>query len=408
MKIPFSPPYIDTSVIDKVTNCLNSGWITSGPLVRDLENHIASDVGVEKCICVNSWSSGALLVLKWLGIKEGDEVILPVYTYSATALVVHHCGATPVFVDVQEDFTINPEDVRKALSPKTKAIFAVDFAGLMCDYDSIKTIIEEAYSSNKCLFAADSENQARFCRPVIISDAAHSIGATYKDKKSGSVADITIFSLHAVKNVTTAEGGAICLNLPKTFDEDLVFKEMKLWSLNGQTKDAFSKTNGSGWRYDILFPGLKVNMPDICAAIALAQLEQYEKKLLLERKRVAERYNSFFQQFDWALCPILEDECRTSCYHLYALRIKNISEEQRDTMIDLIINDGVSVNVHFIPLPMLTAFKNMGFDMKNYPVAYELYKNEISLPIYPQLTNDQIDYICQSVFDSLKKVVFND
>lgn len=403
MNIPFSPPYIDNSVIEKVSISLNSGWITSGPFVRDLEKVIAANANVNKCICVNSWSSGALLVLKWLGVKEGDEVILPVYTYSATALAVYHSGATPIFVDVQEDFTINAEDIRKALSPKTKAIFAVDFAGLMCDYDTIQNAINENYSS-KFIFTAESENQAKFSRPVIISDAAHSIGATYKGKKSGSVADITIFSLHAVKNVTTAEGGAICLNLPESFDEELVYKEMKLWSLNGQTKDAFSKTNGGGWRYDILFPGLKVNMPDICAAIGLAQLEQYETKLLPQRKRVAERYKLFFEQFEWAICPIIEDEYRTSCFHIYALRIKNISEEQRDKMIDIITNDGVSVNVHFIPLPMLTAFKNMGFDINNYPVAYDLYKNEISLPIYPQLTDDQVDYICNTVLRAYENV----
>jgi dTDP-4-amino-4,6-dideoxygalactose transaminase len=407
MKIPFSPPYIDQAVIDRVCNCLNSGWITSGPLVRDLENRIASDVGVEKCLCVNSWSSGAMLVLKWLGIKEGDEVILPVYTYSATALVVHHCGATPVFVDVQDDFTISADKIAEAISPRTKAIIAVDFGGLMCDYDKIRKVVEKAYSSRSS-FIAQSEAQANFGRPVIISDAAHSIGAEYKGSKSGSVADITIFSLHAVKNITTAEGGAICLNLPEGFNQEQVYKEMKLWSLNGQTKDAFSKTNGGGWQYDILFPGLKVNMPDICAAIGLAQLEQYEGQLLPERKRVAERYEAFFKKLEWAITPIIVDENRTSCYHIYALRIKGASEDQRDQMIDLITNEGVSVNVHFIPLPMLTAFRNMGFDIKNYPEAYDLYKNEISLPIYPQLTNEEIDYICDAVAKAYKSIFTND
>lgn len=402
--IKFSPPFIDQSVRDHVDEVLNSGWITSGPKVLALEKLISRNCEVSYSVCVNSWSSGAMLILKWLGIKEGDEVILPVYTYSATALAVYHCGATPIFVDIQEDFTISPDELKKALSLKTKAIFAVDFAGLMCDYDKIKESIDETYTS-KFNFIAESENQVKFNRPVIISDAAHSIGATYKGKKSGSVADITIFSLHAVKNVTTAEGGAICLNLPESFDEELVYKEMKLWSLNGQTKDAFSKTNGGGWRYDILFPGLKVNMPDICAAVGLAQLEQYETKLLPERRRVAERYKMFFQQFEWAICPIIGDEHRTSCYHIYALRIKSISEEQRDKIIDMITNDGVSVNVHFIPLPMLTAFKNMGFDINHYPIAYDMYKNEISLPIYPQLTNEQVDYICAVVLKAYKNLL---
>ncbi len=402
MKIPFSPPFINEDVIDEVNNTLQSGWITSGPKVKELEQTLASQIGTSHVVCVNSWSSGAVLLLKWLGIGEGDEVIVPAYTYCATALSVIHCGATPVIVDVKDDFSIDPDKVAQAITVNTKAIIAVDFGGLMCDYDSIYQAISRK-NNNGFSFHASSPNLANYNRPVLISDAAHSIGAVYKGKKSGAVADFTIFSLHAVKNVTTAEGGAISFNLPPTLKADEVYKEMKLWSLNGQNKDAFSKTNGGGWRYDILFPGLKVNMPDICAAIGLAQLKQYETALLPERKRVASRYKDFFQKIDWAICPVLDDGSRTSCYHIYALRIKGISEEQRDKMIEQITSEGVSVNVHFIPLPMLTAFMNMGFDINHYPVAYDLYRNEISLPIYPQLTNEQVDYICETVVKAYEK-----
>ena len=407
MKIPFSPPFINDAVIEEVNNTLESGWITSGPKVKELEHTLASQIGTSHVVCVNSWSSGAMLLLRWLGIGAGDEVIVPAYTYCATALSVIHCGATPVIVDVKDDFTIDPEKVAQAITVNTKAIIAVDFGGLMCDYDGIYEAISRK-NNNGFSFHTSSPNLANYNRPVLISDAAHSIGAVYKGKKSGAVADFTIFSLHAVKNVTTAEGGAISFNLPSTLKADDVYKEMKLWSLNGQNKDAFSKTNGGGWRYDILFPGLKVNMPDICAAIGLAQLKQYETSLLQERKRVALRYKDFFQKNTWAICPALEDDSRTSCYHIYALRIKGIAEEQRDQMIEKITSEGVSVNVHFIPLPMLTAFKNIGFDINHYPIAYDLYKNEISLPIYPQLTNGQIDYICEAVLASYNKVVLND
>lgn len=406
MKIPFSPPIINENVIAEVNHTLHSGWITSGPKVKELEMTLALQIGTSHVVCVNSWSSGAMLLLKWLGIGEGDEVIVPAYTYCATALSVIHCGATPVIVDVKEDFTIDPEKIAEAINENTKAIFAVDFGGLMCDYDAIYEVINRKKAEGVS-FKASSVKLAHYNRPLLLSDAAHSIGASYKGKKSGSVADFTIFSLHAVKNITTAEGGAISFNLPDTLKAEEVYKEMKLWSLNGQTKDAFSKTNGGGWRYDILFPGLKVNMPDVCAAIGLAQLKEYETIHIVERKRVAERYATYFTSMNWAIPPILKDASRSSCYHLYALRIKAITEKQRDLMIDEITAAGISVNVHFLPLPMLTAFKSMGYSIDNYPKAYEMYANEISLPIYPQLTNDQVDLICKTVTEAYSKIVLN-
>ena len=406
MKIPFSPPIINDGVIAEVNDTLRSGWITSGPKVKALETLLAEQINTSHVVCVNSWSSGAMLLLKWLGIGPGDEVIVPAYTYCATALSVIHCGATPVIVDVKDDFTIDPIKVGEAITEKTKAVFAVDFGGLMCDYDAIYEAIAQKIEAG-IKFHPSSEKLAHFNRPLLLSDAAHSMGASYKGMKSGTTADFTIFSLHAVKNITTAEGGAISFNLPETLDAEAVYKEMKLWSLNGQTKDAFSKTNGGGWRYDILFPGLKVNMPDVCAAIGLAQLREYETVHIHERKRVAERYHDHFKSINWSLLPVLQDENRESCYHLFALRIQGINETQRDAIIDAIMSTGVSVNVHFLPLPMLTAFKNLGFDINDYPKAYEMYANEISLPIYPQLTNEQVDHICSTVTDAYNKIVTN-
>lgn len=405
MKIPFSPPFVDQDVIDEVIDTLKSGWITTGPKVKALEHEVAKLTGVPNVLGVNSWTSGAILVLKWLGIKPGDEVIVPAYTYSATALSVLHCGATPVMVDVKEDFTIDPEKIREAITDKTKVIMPVDFAGLTCDYDAINAIVVEEHI--KKLFNPDSENQKKLGRILVMSDAAHSVGAMYKNKEAGSLTDITIFSFHAVKNITTAEGGVICINLPEPFDNLEEYKTMRLWTLNGQTKDAFTKSQGGGssWKYDIVFQGLKVNLPDVCAAIGLAQIRKYDHQLLEERKRVAEKYHQFFSTKKWAQTPVIVDESRKSCFHLYALRIKDITEEQRDQIMEEIAKEEVSVNVHFIPMPILTLFKNLGYKIENYPVTYDNYSREISLPIYPQLTNEQVDFICDTIEKSYQKVM---
>lgn len=403
MKIPFSPPFVDQDVIDEVTDSLNSGWITTGPKVKLLEEEVTKFTNAKKTVCVNSWTSGAILVLKWLGIQPGDEVIIPVYTYSATALAVLHCGATPVMIDVTNDFTIDVSKIEKAITSNTKVIMPVDIGGWPCDYDAIFDVLQK--SSIKNLYKASSEKQVQIGRILIISDAAHSIGAKYKDRKVGELADITIFSFHAVKNITTAEGGAICLNLPLPFDNEAEYKLMKLYSLNGQNKDALAKTLLGGWKYDILFQGLKVNMPDMCAAVALAQLRKYDNQLLVERKRIAYRYHSFFSQYDFFELPELHNSERESCYHLFALRIYGISERIRDRIINKIFETGVSVNVHFIPMPLLTLFKNLGYKMSEYPVAHDNYSREISLPIYPQLSNTKIDYICNSVLNSYYEVL---
>ena len=400
--IPFSPPFIDEEVISEVVNTLRSGWITTGPKVRLLENEVCKLGGISHTLCVNSWSSGALLVLKWFGVGAGDEVIVPAYTYAATALAILQCGATPVMVDINDDLTINPEMIRKAITQKTKVIIPVDIAGLMCDYDAINDIVNEASVTD--LFDAQSEKQKQLGRILVLADAAHSIGAMYKNKPSGCATDITIFSFHAVKNITTAEGGAICINLPPVFDNEAEYKLMRMWSLNGQTKDAFTKSQIGGWRYDILFAGLKMNMPDLNAAFGLAQIRKYTTVLLPQRDQIANLYQSFFSQKDWAILPVLKDNNRLGCNHLYALRIKGITEEERDYMIEKIGAMGVSVNVHFIPMPMLTLFRNMGYDIANFPNAYKQYSCEISLPIYPGLTDGQVSYICESVEKSYQSI----
>lgn len=402
MKIPFSPPYVDQDIINEVVDTLESGWITTGPKVKALEEETCKLTGVSNALCVNSWTSGAILILKWFGVKEGDEVIIPAYTYSATALAVLHCGAKPVMVDVYEDFTVNPSKIKEAITSKTKVIMPVDIAGLPCDYDEINKIVNDKEIIAQ--FNPESINQEKLGRILVLSDAAHSVGAFYNNKACGTLADITIFSFHAVKNITTSEGGVICINLPTPFDNEEEYKMMRLWTLNGQTKDAFTKSKAGGWKYDILFAGLKVNMPDLCAALGLAQMRKYDNQLLLERKRVAEEYHNFFMKKNWAQLPIIKDEKRTSCYHLYALRIKNITESQRDAMMELIAEDGISVNVHFIPMPMLTLFKDLGYSMDNYPVSYDNYSREISLPIYPQLSSEQILYICNSIEKAYEKV----
>lgn len=402
MNIPFSPPFIDSDVEAEVLDALRSGWITTGPKVKALEEEVSNYVGVTASLGINSATSGMMLALHWYGIGRGDEVIIPAYTYAATALVVMHIGAIPVMVDVEDDFNISIAKIEAAITNKTKAIIPVDFAGWPCDYEAINALINRA--DIKAKFTANGSHQQQLNRILVMSDAAHSFGAIYKGKRTGIWADITVFSFHAVKNLTTAEGGAICLNLPEPFDNGEVYKTMRLWSLNGQTKDAFSKSKAGGWKYDIVYPGFKMNLPDILAAIGLAQIRKYNDELLAERKRVFDFYNEAFAKHDWAqLPPYTTPDCLPS-YHLYPLRIKNISEEQRDAIIEKITSFGVAVNVHFQPLPLLTIFKEKGYSISNFPSSYHNYSREISLPIYPQLNNNQCNYIVTSVMDAVKAI----
>ena len=402
MKIPFSPPYITEAVINEVTDALRSGWITTGPKVKALEEEIKKFSGATEVLCVNSWTSGAMLMLHWLGVKAGDEVIVPAYAYSATALAVLHVGATPVMVDVEDDFNISVEAVRRAITYKTKAIIPVDIAGFPCDYDALMRLVKSP--EIQAIFNPTSKVQAQLGRILVLNDAAHSLGAWYKEGiRTGSETDVAIFSLHAVKNVTTAEGGAICLNLPAPFDNTSLYKELRQMSLNCQTKDAFSKSQAGGWRYDIVGLGMKINMPDVNAAIGLAQIREYDH-ILEERKRVFHQYDEAFRKYDWAILPPLSKQGRETSYHLYALRIKDITEAQRDAIINAIAEKEVAVNVHFIPMPMLTLFKEIGYKIEDYPQAYANFKGEISLPIYPQLANEQVQFVIDCVVEAVEKI----
>lgn len=402
MNIPFAPPFIDDEVIQEVTEVLKSGWITTGPKTKALETEMLKISGVQNVLCVNSATSGLILSLRWYGIGEGDEVIVPSYTYCATALAVSSLGAKPVMVDVKPDFTIDPMNIRAAITSKTKAVIPVDIAGWPADYDSIYEVINDPVI--KEIFAPNCINQEKLGRILVISDAAHSLGAFYKGKPTGCLCDITVFSFHAVKNITTAEGGAICLNLPENFSNEECYAFFKLLSLNGQTKDAYSKMHSGGWRYDIVLPGFKMNMPDLCAAIGLAQIRKYTSVILPERKRVAVEYVRAFSKFEWAQSPPLKTDLAESSYHLFALRLADITEFQRDMIIQEISKSSIAVNVHFIPMPMLTLFKKE-YNISDHPVAYENYSREISLPIYPQLTNDMVNFIVRTIADSYYRIL---
>ena len=401
--IPFSPPYIDEDVTNEVMDSLRSGWITTGPKVKSLEQEVAKLTGVNNVLCVNSATSAMMLMLHWFGIGKGDEVIIPAYTYCATALAVMHLGAKPVIVDVNKDFCINTEEIRKAITPRTKAVVPVDIGGFPCDYDKINKIVND--KDVKKMFISVNENQRMLGRIFVMADSAHSIGAIYKGKESGSLCDATVFSFHAVKNVTTAEGGAICLNLPGKFNNNELYQWLRLLSLNGQTKDAFTKSQGGNWKYDIVYPGFKINLNDLCAAVGLAQIRKYTNDLILKRKKIFERYDEAFKITGWAeIPPSFTDEKETS-YHVYLLRIKNITEDQRNTIIEEINKKEVAVNVHFIPLPMLKIFRDRNYEIKNYPVSYDNYSREITLPVYPQLTDDEISTVINSVTESYKSVI---
>ena len=325
MKIPFSPPYIDDTVISEVVDSLRSGWITSGPKVKALEEEIKLFSNAKEVLCVNSWTSGAIMMLRWLGVHSGDEVIVPAYTYSATALAVLHAGAKPVMVDSGKDFNISVEAIRNAITSKTKAIIPVDIAGFPCDYERIMELVNEP--DIRGMFQPTSSVQERLGRILVMNDAAHSLGAYYsRNQRTGCETDIAIFSLHAVKNVTTAEGGAICLNLPAPFDNAELYKELHMMSLNCQTKDAFSKSKAGGWRYDIVGLGMKINMADVNAAIGLAQIREYPA-LLKERRRVFNTYSKAFADYDWAIIPPSVDGEKESSYHNLLIGILSGNED---------------------------------------------------------------------------------
>jgi dTDP-4-amino-4,6-dideoxygalactose transaminase len=401
--IPFSPPHIDQKIIDEVVDTLKSGWITTGPKTKRFEKEISAYCGNAATLCLNSASAGLEIMLRWYGVGPGDEVILPAYTYSATANVVMHCGAKPVFVDVKPDFNIDPKEVEKAITTNTKVIMPVDFGGYPCDYDELNALVNKPEIKN--LFNAATTAQKQLGRILILSDAAHSFGAWYNGKRSGCLTDVSVFSFHAVKNLTTAEGGAIALNLPATFNNEEVYKYLCIKTLHGQNKDALAKTIPGNWRYDIVEAGYKMNMTDIMASIGLVELSRYDTETLPRRKQIYDAYTNLLSKYSWAIIPDYETVNKTSSYHVYALRIKGISEEQRDAIIAKIFDKQVSVNVHFIPVPKMSFYVAQGYDINNYPQTVAQYQNEISLPVWVDLTEEQIEKVIHSVVSSVGEVI---
>ncbi len=401
--ISFSPPRIDDKTIASVTEALKSGWITTGPKTKQFEEEIAKYVGGDAVVALNSATAGLQLILHWLGVKEGDEVIVPAYTYCATANVVKHTGATPIMVDVNSsDFNINIDAVKKAITSKTKAIIPVDIGGLPIDYDELFELIKSEEINQ--LFTPSSPTQKQMGRITVVSDSAHSIGAIYKNRKAGMLADLSSFSFHAVKNLTTAEGGAVVFNVADKFNHADLQKQFKTSSLHGQTKDAFSKMQVGAWRYDIVEAGFKCNMTDLQAAIGLVELERYEETLT-KRKYIFDFYSKRLKQYKWANIPVYETADKTSSYHLYLLRIIDCSEEQRNLIIQKISEKQVAVNVHYLPLPMLSYYKQLNYNIADYPEAYNNYKAEISLPVWFNLTDEQLETVASTVIKAVEEVL---
>ena len=400
--IPFSPPRVDDKICDEVVAVLKSGWITTGHKTKLFEKKISEYCGIQNTLCLNSATAGLEIMLRWFGVGPGDEVILPAYTYSATANVIVHCGATPVFVDVcANDFNINHLEIEKVISSKTKVIMPVDFAGFPCDYVEINSLAKK-YSS---IFIANCENQKMLGRILILSDSAHSFGASYNQSKAGSLTDVSVFSFHAVKNLTTAEGGAVALNLPLPFNNADVYSKLCISTLHGQNKDALAKTQKGNWKYDIVEAGYKCNMTDISAAIGLVELERYDNDTLIKRKSIIYNYQKAFEMDDRFELPLIETKNKTSCYHLYPLRIKGITEQQRDLIIQEIFNADVSVNVHFIPVPATSFYKSLGYDLLNYPVTYNNFSREISLPVFYDLTLEQQNTVINAVKNAVNTIL---
>ena len=395
-KITFSPPDITDREIAEVVDTLKSGWITTGPKTKKFEEEIAKYCGTKKSVCLNSATAAMELALRLFDIGEGDEVITSAYTYTASASVIHHCGAKIVLADTKEgEFNIDPKEVERLITPKTKAIIPVDIGGFPADYSEILNIVE----NKKSIFNPKKNSyQEKLGRILIIGDAAHSFGSSYKEKKVGSVADITSFSFHAVKNLTTGEGGALTWNLPNNFDNEQIYKELMLLALHGQNKDALSKMKAGAWKYDIAMPGYKCNMTDIISSIGLVQLQRYDNEILKKKQELVSYYEKYLKNLtDKIELPTFKNVIKESCRHLYMIRLKNQDEEKRNEVITKLAENDIATNVHFQPLPLLTAYKNLGFQIEDYPNAYNQYKNEISLPFHDFLSEDDVKYICEYI-----------
>ena len=399
MNIKFSPPDISELEIEEVTAALKSGWITTGPRVKQLEKQIAEYVGTPQCVCLNSQTACAEMALRILGIGEGDEVITSAYTYTATASVVCHVGAKLVLVDTQKD-NLQPDykALEAAITERTKAIIPVDIAGIPCDYDTLFSIVNR----KKNLFKPVCDIQKSMGRVAVLADTAHAFGAQWHGKKVGSIADFSSFSFHAVKNFTTGEGGALTWRHIDGIDDEEIYRRLQLLSLHGQNKDALAKTQLGAWEYDIIGTWHKCNMTDVAAAMGLAQFKRYP--LLLKRRReMIERYDKAFKPLGIRVLEHYTDKY-VSSGHLYLTRVPNITPEQRNEIITRMAQKGIACNVHYKPLPMHTAYKNLGFDIKRYPNAYENYANEITLPLHTCLTDEEVEYIVENYCEVVKGI----
>ena len=392
--IPFSPPDMTEAEVAEVREAILSGWITTGPRTKELERRIAAYVGTARAVCLNSQTACAEMALRLLGIGTGDEVIVPAYTYTASASVVYHVGATIVFVDIQKDsLQMDYDAMEAAITERTKAIIPVDLAGIPCDYQRIYDIVERKRS----LFRPATDLQRALGRIAICADTAHAFGATWRGKMVGSIADFSAFSFHAVKNLTTAEGGALTWRTIPGVDNDELYHRVQLLSLHGQSKDALAKTQLGAWEYDIVGPWYKCNMTDIMAAIGLVQLKRYPD-LLKRRKEIIDRYDAAFKPLGIEVLDHYSDTYQSSG-HLYITRIPGVSLEQRQAIIVAMAERGIATNVHYKPLPMMTAYKNLGFDIADFPNAYAHFANEITLPLHTRLTDEEVEYIIKQYTD---------
>ena len=388
MNIPFSPPDITESEIEEVANALRSGWITTGPRTKQLEKNIAEWIGVKRCVCLNSQTACAEMALRVMGIGPGDEVITSAYTYTASASVIAHVGAKIVLIDTQKDsLEMDYDSLENSITEKTKAIIPIDIAGIPCDYNRIFDIVNR----KKSLFRPSNAIQSALGRIAVMADTAHSLGARWHGKMIGSIADFSSFSFHAVKNLTTAEGGALTWNTIPGVSDDDIYKKLQLLSLHGQSKDALAKTQLGAWEYDIVGTYYKCNMTDVAASIGLRQLDRYQG-MLSRRRQIIEAYDSPFKPLG-VMVPKHYSGDWESSGHLYITRIPGVSEKQRNEIIIKMAERGIACNVHYKPLPMHTAYKALGFDIKDFPNAYEYFANEITLPLHTRLTDEEVEYV---------------
>lgn len=398
MKIPFSPPDITEAEIEEVADALRSGWITTGPKTKELEREVAAFCGTNRAVCLNSQTACGEMTLRVLGVGEGDEVITSAYTYTASASVACHVGAKLVLVDTQKDsLEMDYDKLEAAITEKTKVIIPVDLGGVPCDYDRIFSIVEK----KKALFHPTNELQKAIGRVIVMADAAHAFGATWKGRPVGSIADFSNFSFHAVKNFTTAEGGAATWRSIEGVDDEALYHQYQLLSLHGQSKDALAKTQLGAWEYDIVGPWYKCNMTDMAAGLGLAQMKRYEG-LLARRKEIIGKYDEAFRPLGIEVLDHYSEKHQSSG-HLYITRIPGITLEQRHEIIVKMAEAGIACNVHYKPLPMMTAYKNLGFDIKDYPNAYERFSNEITLPLHTKLTDEEVDYVAEQYSKIVKE-----